>query len=1184
MAASSTKVPVLQPVVLHDCLTVHATVDAGDSRPETVQALVSQWRSPDTWPGFAAFDAADTDGLPSRGYFGAVFDGRYVYFVPEQHGEPGKPTHGVVLRYDTHGDFRDRASYQAYDASRTDGLETRGFYGAVFDGRYVYFVPRQIDMAQYHSRVLRLDTQGAFKDPGSWAAFDVGEAHSQQGAAFDGRYIYFCPGFTGDPTKENEHCGRVIRFDTQGDFKSRSSYTSVDIARYLGPQASCFDGGAFDGRYIYLVPLYSGVAVRYDTTAPFEAPRAWESHDLRPYGYQLAVGAVFDGTYLYYCAYAHARIVRFDTRRPFGDPAAWESHHADPTGGLRTTGFDGGFFDGRFVYFQPFFLHVGPGKRDNKFHSHYLRYEVTRPFSDPASWQSFDASATDGLPSVGYNAGAFDGRFFYAAPWQQGPKPDKPGEFITHGIVLRCDTLGHSGSFSLRYGDCGHNGGLNAAVIGPSFLVNTEHGCLSVSHPQPLPPGLHHLAGVYDGKIIKLFVDGTLVARRAGSGRILNCDLPVTIGRLQDGAGVFHGRVLNAVIDAVTVTDTEVCSMAHYELGQARAARTLRLELDTYFVLDGRPILRGAVHLPADHGRWVRLTATARDTGAIAWQHTRSIAFGMDHLDLEMPVQSMPGGYYLVEAVDDLGRRSEVNLVLREEQTSPVARAVSAPDFLAEAKAVVDHLLAEQSCRLADRSDGELFITVGRPTGIGYRSLGHQTGDTFQTYWFPEETFEYDTFRADHDLWPVLDALSRHTGDPRYRALTAGMIDAIGRHGFDPRSGLLLFSEECDFNVRTAAAHSKRMASDQPKFKPINGSPSTDMHIERFWQRLPEQTHRWLRATYYGLVTNPATMDYNRFCMYGFDDRARIPSLTTNAGHCAFETAGASMIYYWASCWAYAEDRECLSWAQQMADKWAAVQDATSGLMPNFFGAVGWNPGGAQPPGQWAETRSAAMASVNFLRAAQMLRRRRGAEALADHLQEMGRRAALGVARYAYDWQQAKFREHLHLDGRPYEDTARYCFRTQAEKDAAVARDQKMAQVAVYSGEGFYRHPSYYSYQIGSGIPHHLAKAAALCRDPELIERLGPMADTAVGEAAGLCGAFTSEGRWTFRATAWHAQLCIHLHRITGDPRRLQQARELATRELAALKAVRFPHWWRLRDRADWLNTLLMLHEASASP
>ena len=547
---------------LEDQITVMAQVDAVDGRAEAMQALVSKWRPPDTWPGFAAYDASATDELPSRGYFGAVFDGRYVYFAAEQHGEAGKHTHGVILRCDTHSDFRDPASYAAYDASCTEGLDTRGFYGAVFDGRYAYFVPRQNGMIEYHSRILRLDVQGDFKDPSSWAAFDVGEKHSQQGAAFDGRYIYFCPGFEGDPNTESEHCGQVIRYDTGSEFKSRSSYASVDITGFLGDECACFDGGIFDGRHIYFVPLYKGVVVRYDPRGAFDDPQSWEKYDARPHGYQASVGAVFDGRHLYFCAYGHGVIVRCDTEGDFVDPASWQAHDADPTDGLHTTGFDGGFFDGRFVYFQPFFEHIGPGKRDNLFHSRYLRYDPTRPFEDPSSWQAFDASRTDGLSSVGYNGGAFDGRYFYAAPWQQGPKPDRPGEFITHGIVLRCDTLGDQGSFSLRYCDCGHNGGLNAGVPGPSFLVNTESGIRSVAAHGVLPAGRHHLAGTSDGRTIKLFVDGELVAQREGSGRIVRNDEPVVLGQIRDGLACFRGDILHAEVKNIALSAAEIAALA----------------------------------------------------------------------------------------------------------------------------------------------------------------------------------------------------------------------------------------------------------------------------------------------------------------------------------------------------------------------------------------------------------------------------------------------------------------------------------------------------------------------------------------------------------------------------------------------------------------------------------------------
>jgi hypothetical protein len=320
------------------------------------------------------------------------------------------------------------------------------------------------------------------------------------------------------------------------------------MKKLLGPTAGCFDGGAFDGRYIYFIPLYSGLAVRFDTHRQFNDPSAWHQFDLKPHGGGMYVGAVFDGRHLYYCAYQNDAIVRFDATRDFTDAASWQSYRCDHTKGLRTNGFDGGFFDGRFVYFIPF-VH-GSKAEGYTFHSNFLRYDPLGGFNDPKSWDAHDASKASGLDSVGYNAGAFDGRYFYCAPWRRGAwngthwraKPGVPG---IHGTILRCDTLGNNGSFSLRYCDYGHNGGLNAAVPGPSFLVNTESGVRSVAAHRVLPPGRHHLKGVYDGKRIRLWIDGKLAAERVASGRIVNNDLPVTVGRIESGIGQFRGVIEN---------------------------------------------------------------------------------------------------------------------------------------------------------------------------------------------------------------------------------------------------------------------------------------------------------------------------------------------------------------------------------------------------------------------------------------------------------------------------------------------------------------------------------------------------------------------------------------------------------------------------------------------------------------
>jgi Concanavalin A-like lectin/glucanases superfamily len=103
--------------------------------------------------------------------------------------------------------------------------------------------------------------------------------------------------------------------------------------------------------------------------------------------------------------------------------------------------------------------------------------------------------------------------------------------------VLRYDTVGARAAFSLRFSDLGHNGGLNAALPGARFLVNTEHGPVSAAANRRPESGWHHLAGVYDGRAIKLYIDGELVGSQSARGRIVCPGVPLTIGQLGGGWG-----------------------------------------------------------------------------------------------------------------------------------------------------------------------------------------------------------------------------------------------------------------------------------------------------------------------------------------------------------------------------------------------------------------------------------------------------------------------------------------------------------------------------------------------------------------------------------------------------------------------------------------------------------------------
>ena len=274
----------------------------------------------------------------------------------------------------------------------------------------MYFNPRD-DGTVHHSRLLRYDTQADFKDPAAWEAHDAQLPHSGQGLAFDGQYLYFCPGYTRSSTGglDDENSGHILRYDTRAPLKDPASY-AVFNAQQLHPEAACFDGAAFDGRHIYFAPLTSGHVLRYAVAGDFADPQSWGLYDARPLGMQMNVGAVFDGQHIYFCSYGNSTMLRYDTAAPFDDPQSWDTYVP-----VENSGFDGGFFDGRYIYYVPFTRAAAPG--ESVFHGSWLRYDTAAPFDDPAAWDTHDASYTDGLHTTAYNAGAFDGRYFYTAPW-----------------------------------------------------------------------------------------------------------------------------------------------------------------------------------------------------------------------------------------------------------------------------------------------------------------------------------------------------------------------------------------------------------------------------------------------------------------------------------------------------------------------------------------------------------------------------------------------------------------------------------------------------------------------------------------------------------------------------------------------------------------------------------------------
>lgn len=297
----------------------------------------------------SAFDLKSINSN-AKGYIGASFDGRYVYFVPNTNLPGTDGDHGFAARYDTQAPFSQATSWSVFDLTNVNA-NAKGFIGAAFDGRYIYFAP-------YNRRIaVRFDTQAAFNQTSSWRTFDLtnvsASATGFRGTVFDGRHIYFIPS-----------AGKLVaRYDTQASFTQASAWETFDVTS-VDANAFYFWGGAFDGRYVYFSPGFNSVAARYDTHGTFTQPDAWSVFDItaaNPKGTGFW-GAVFDGRRVYFAPYfngdnthgAKSLIVTYDTSSPFTQPTSWSTYDIASVN-PDAIGFMGAAFDGTHVYFVPFY-------------------------------------------------------------------------------------------------------------------------------------------------------------------------------------------------------------------------------------------------------------------------------------------------------------------------------------------------------------------------------------------------------------------------------------------------------------------------------------------------------------------------------------------------------------------------------------------------------------------------------------------------------------------------------------------------------------------------------------------------------------------------------------------------------------------------------------------------------------
>lgn len=287
------------------------------------------------------------------------------------------------------------------------------------------------------SNVCTPTTYGTLTDSTKWKTFDLTTINSAalhfEGGVYDGRYVYFVPAYIPGPPPSGGAFSLLVRYDTLAtDFTAGSAWTIVDLTT-LNSSAHGYSGAIFDGRYVYLVPSLNGLLARYDTTGSgLSAAGSWTFFDVSTLN-SSAVGfrgGTYDGRYVYLAP---------NNSGVSGYVAQYDTHSTISSLGAWSF-FDVGSLSGAkgfvgaiFDGVNVYFVPQGSGSN-----SKAERFNTTGTgFTSPPSWSVFDVSSLS-TAGNGYNGGGFDGRYFYLAPAQNAG--------VAQGVVARYDPT--AGAFS----------------------------------------------------------------------------------------------------------------------------------------------------------------------------------------------------------------------------------------------------------------------------------------------------------------------------------------------------------------------------------------------------------------------------------------------------------------------------------------------------------------------------------------------------------------------------------------------------------------------------------------------------------------------------------------------------------------------------------------------------------------
>lgn len=320
-----------------------------------------------------------TRGTGSFG--GCVFDGTHIWMPPSLFRTT------LVRLHPQTGEMKE---YSNFPPNIGMGNLIFGFGGILFDGDRLWFIPLTMTTG-----IVRMDRSSGVMTllqtfpPGlRWAIHEFSDGSwtllFQTGTIDDNKRLWLCPSLA----------NMLVSVDTAtGTMKGYSNWPDNYISSTY-PNRERFNGIVFDGTYIWLLPRYANMIVRFDRVSETMTPFLVGIYN------GAYLGGVFDGSSIWAAPLASRPILRIDTKifssTQLPLPAAVVTMCSNPDFPYI---FAGIVFDGTYLWFLPLGANV------------LLR--VGKATGIMTMFSRFPAGTT---LDNSFGAGVFDGRCIYLIP------------------------------------------------------------------------------------------------------------------------------------------------------------------------------------------------------------------------------------------------------------------------------------------------------------------------------------------------------------------------------------------------------------------------------------------------------------------------------------------------------------------------------------------------------------------------------------------------------------------------------------------------------------------------------------------------------------------------------------------------------------------------------------------------